>query len=152
MSLQELINDNKLSKIENVSSEDVKAMFSRAVRFFNDVKKSLKYGGDDLVNYTNIYDAIRIAGEAFLLFHGYRARKGGGYHYIVIRAVSKIINGELSGVFKRIEKMRSKRNRIEYGVLEVSRSELIQAIDDAEKFILKVDKLIKAKDSQKSFI
>lgn len=152
MSLQDLINENKILKFENISIEEIKTMFGKAIRFFNDAKWSLRHGGDDLVNYTKVYDAIRIAGEALLLLNGYRARKGTGYHQIIIKAVSELINGELKIVLKRIKRMRSKRNQIEYGASDVSKDELINAIKDVQQLLSKIEELIKKQDPQKALI
>lgn len=152
MNLQDLISENKILKLENISIEEVKIMFNKVIRFFNDAKWRLRHGGDDLVNYTKVYDAIRIAGEALLLLNGYRARKGTGYHQIIIEAVSELINGELRIVLKRIKRMRSKRNQIEYGASDVSRDELINAIKDVQQLLSKIEKLIKKQDPQKALI
>jgi len=152
MSLQNLLNENKISKIDNVSIKEVITKFNQAIRFFNDAKKSLNYGGDDTVNYTKVYDAVRIAGESLLLLKGYRVNRGEGSHYRIIEAIKEIIKGELVKELKRIEKIRSRRHRIEYGALEVSRKELIEAIKDVERVIVKIDDLIKKRNPQKTLI
>lgn len=152
MSLQELLNDNKISKVDNVSIREVMTIFSQGVRFFNDAKKSLSYKGDDTVNYTKVYDAVRIAGESLLLLRGYRIKKGEGRHYRAIEAMREIINGELSRELKSIERMRIKRNRIEYGASEISKNELIEAIKNVEIVLVKIQDIIKRKNPQKTLI
>lgn len=152
MSLQDLINDKKILKIDNVTIKEVRAIFNKAVRFFNSAKKGLQLDLDDLVCYSNAYDATRIAGEAVLLLKGYRVRKGEGFHIRIFDAVKEVINGELGNVLIRIERRRSKRHRIQYGSFDISRKELIEAIKDAEVFIKKIEKIIKKEESQKSLL
>ncbi|PIR12813.1 hypothetical protein COV49_04215 [Candidatus Falkowbacteria bacterium CG11_big_fil_rev_8_21_14_0_20_39_10] len=61
--------------------------------------------------------------------------------------------GELENEFSRLQKMRKKRNKLEYGNLEsISESELRQALEDAGALIGKIDKLILEKEVQKRII
>jgi len=105
-----------------------------------------------LVLYINVYDSTRIASEALLLLKGYRIKKGAGYHIRTFEAIKEILNGQLSKALSRIERRRSYRNRLEYGVIDISRSDLKQAIKDAEELILKIESLIKKVDRQQNLL
>jgi len=151
MNLSDLLNNNQIEKIACQLS-DVKNRRNKAYRIFNFSKKSLVGlgAGDEDIIYTNLYNAVRISCEAILLLYGYRAKKSSeGHHYLVINAASELMNKELENEFSRIQKMRQKRNRFDYGDLTgISQAELQQAIDDAGALLKKIDELIKNKENQ----
>ena len=95
---------------------------------------------------------MRKVAEALLLSNGYRV-KGKDHHKIVIEVAKLIINdSSLDEIFSRFFKMSKNRNKIEYDILEISKTINEQAIKDAESFIKKVHQLIKDKDSQRELI
>lgn len=71
MSLQNLIEQNLLKKIENIPLRQTRQRFNIGVSYLNLAEKNLDDKGEDenysRIIYTNIYDAARIVGEAFLL-------------------------------------------------------------------------------------
>jgi len=151
MSLQDLVKQKLLEEIEGVSAEQIKKRYTRAVSYFQFAKKNINYSDSEII-YTNIYDAVRLGGEVLILSHGYRPKKGEGYHFAIMKAVKEIVNGDLKDVITRIERMRNKRNKIEYSVANVSDVELNKAVSDAYIFLGKVRDLIREKDSQQKLI
>lgn len=111
--------------------------------FANKNLAGLGVGDEDIV-YNNLYDSIRLGCEAVLLINGYRAKTSGeGHHYIVINAAAILLNGQLKNEFQRFQKMRNKRNKIEYGdFIGVSEAELKQANLDAAALLKKIDELL----------
>jgi len=94
-----------------------------------------------------VYDAIRIGCESILLFHGYRVKASSeARHKAVIEAAKELAGSGLDSEFQRMQKMRQKRNKLEYGNLtSISEGELKQSIEDAEKLLGKCAALIKSK-------
>ncbi|MFH1326055.1 MAG: hypothetical protein ABIH48_01135 [Candidatus Falkowbacteria bacterium] len=151
MSLQDLAKQKLLKEIKGVSIEQIKKRYTRAISYFQFAKNNINYSDKEII-YTNIYDAVRLGGEVLILSRGYRPKKGEGYHFIIMKAVKEIVNGDLRVVIKRIEKMRDRRNKIEYSVADVSDIELNQAVSDAYIFLSKVRDIIREKDNQQTLI
>lgn len=91
--------------------------------------------------YISIYDAVRFIGEAFLLLNGYRAKLK-DHHKTVINVTRELMGNEedMKNVLKRLNKMRKKRNELDYDfdAYGASRSAISKAMEDAEKFVSKV--------------
>lgn len=151
MSLQRLINEGKIEKI-NTTINEAKVKKERAFKAYRFSYKNLELSGYESNVYANIYDSIRIGCESILLLYGYKVRKGEGHHSIIIEAAKELMRGELQNEFSRIQRMRRRRHDIEYGYAEVSRTDMIQAAKDAKKLLQKIDKLIREEDLQKSFL
>ena len=149
MNSQKLLNNEQLEKID-VSLADIKNRQEKARRIFNFALKNLSGSGDEDIIYTNLYDSIRMGCEVILWLSGYRVKKSSeGHHYITINAASEVLGDDLSNEFQRIQKMRQKRNRFDYGNLSsISEAELKQALDDAKTLLNKIDDLIKAEDNK----
>lgn len=144
MSLQSLLDDNKIEKI-GVYPKAIQDKIDKAYSFLNYAKKVATYEGENEPIYTNVYDAIRIGCEAILLFYGYRVKASSeARHRTVIEAARDLMGEELSNEFQRMQKMRKKRNRLEYGNLtSISKEELKQSLEDAKLLLSKADELMK---------
>ena len=146
MSLRSLLDENKIEEIK-VDQRAIQNKIDKAYSYLNFAKKAATYEGENEPIYTNIYDAIRIGCEAILLFHGYRVKVSSeARHKAVIEAAQDLAGGELDNEFRRMQKMRQKRNKLEYGNLtSISAEELRQSIKDAKLLLSKVDELMKTK-------
>ena len=135
--------DDNIEKIEPMINFAAKRL-SKAQNFLDFAKKAEVLDGGEENIYTTIYDAIRISCEAILAIFGYRIKKSiQSHHYIVINTASQLTDGKLTNEFARIQKMRNKRNKLEYGDLDsISEQELIQAHLDANALIKEIHKLI----------
>lgn len=71
------------------------------------------YEGDLEGSYILIYDAARISMSSILLLNGLRPTAHGG-HVIVGEAIRAMVSEEGSKVFKRFDRLRNRRNKIEY--------------------------------------
>jgi uncharacterized protein (UPF0332 family) len=71
------------------------------------------YDGDLEGSYILIYDAARIAMTSILLLNGLRPTAHGG-HVIVGEALRTMVSEEDAQIFKRFDRLRSRRNKIEY--------------------------------------
>lgn len=135
--------NNKTERVQ-ASLNDVKNKRDKAYRYYDFAKKQLTGQGDEDIIYTNVYDSIRIACEAILLLKGKRVRSSIlGHHFIVIAEAEIIIAKGLENEFLRFQKMRQKRNKLEYGDLaSISESELSQMMTDNLKLLKKINELI----------
>lgn len=86
-------------------------MLDTAARHLDAAEKI--YDGDLEGSYILIYDAARISMCSILLLHGLRPTAHGG-HVIVGEAVRAMVDQDGSSVFKRFDRLRSRRNKIEY--------------------------------------
>jgi len=157
MSLQELINQEKLKTIQGVSLEQIKKRFNLAYKFFQLAKKFFQENQEEYneVIYTNLYNAARILSEAYLLFNGYKATVGLEHHKTVIQTVKLLMNdAEMEEVFARLDRMRKQRNVIDYDVLTpfVSKQIIEQSIKDIQKYLDKVEQIIEKTNPQKRLI
>jgi uncharacterized protein (UPF0332 family) len=94
--------------------------------------------------YITIYDAARIICEGVLIFFGYRVRQSTkSHHYKIINFAAQLMDGRLENEFIRIQKMRNKRQQLEYGDSNpVSQQEITQAHKDVTALLREVGKLI----------
>jgi len=156
MSLQELINQEKLKTIKGVSLEQVGKRIDLAKKYFNFAVKCFKDNSEEYgeVIYTNLYNAARVLSEAVLLMNGYKADIK-DHHKIVIQAANFLINDDqLSEVFARLNRMRKERHNIDYDIFTpfVSKQVNEQSIKDIQNYINKVEALIDKKNPQKRLI
>ncbi len=126
------------------SIDSASKKLDKALSFLRFAKKAetLKDGEENIYNI--IYDAARISCEAILSVFGYRVKKSSqGHHYVVIDVANRLMEGKLRNEFIRIQKMRKKRNKLEYGDFDqISEQELKQAYADALMLAKAVGKLI----------
>lgn len=156
MSLQELINQELLKEIKEVSFKQIRKRFALAIKYFNFSKKSFEQNGEeyDEVIYTNLYNAAKILGETLLLLNGYKAVVK-DHHKIVIQASRLLMNNsQMDEVFSRLDQMRKKRNIIDYDIETpfVSRQVIEQSVKDIQIYINKVEEFIEKADPQEKLI
>jgi len=125
-----LINFLKDNKIESIgpSPESAKVKLTKAFKFLKNIKK-MEGVVDNEIIYPSAHDAPRLACEAILFLSGYRVKKNiESSHYIMIDCAKELAGENLNLEFIRLQKMRKKRNQLEYGNLDsISKSELEQA-------------------------
>ena len=89
--------------------------------------------------------------ESFILLNGYRARLK-DHHKTVMTATIELMKNEkdVEYVLKRLNKMRMKRNIVDYNLetYDISARSITQALEDVEKFSEKVMECIGGKDPQ----
>lgn len=149
MSLQNLLQNKTLEQI-NTTPTDARQQLDKAFKIFNFAKKNLTETGDEDIIYNHIYDSLRLACVALLFLNGYRVKTSSpGHHRLTVEAASLLLDEKHLNEFERIQHMRKKRNKFEYGnYVPVSRTELEQGMRDAFALLELVDKLIKEKESR----
>ena len=149
MTIQNLIQNNLIEPV-NTTAVDARLIFNKATKVLKFATKNLSSTGDEDIIYAQIYDALRLACSALLVLSGCRVKTSStGYYRTTIEAAAFIIAGEFENEFFRIQKMRKNRNIFEYGnSIDISATELKQAMADAKTLITKIDGLISAKESK----
>ncbi|MDD4901362.1 MAG: HEPN domain-containing protein [Patescibacteria group bacterium] len=148
MNLQDLLKNNQVEPI-NITVADARAQLDKAYKQYNFAKKNLSETGDEDMVYNHIYDSLRLACTAILYLNGYRVKTSGpGHHWMTVQAAGLVMN-ELPHEFERIEKMRKKRNILEYGkTLPISETDLKQGMSDAQTLLERVNTLIGERESK----
>ena len=148
MNLQNLLKNNQIEQV-NTSAVDARVQLGKVYKQYRFAKKNLSETGDEDMVYNHIYDSLRLACAAILYLNGYRVKTSGpGHHWLTVQAASFVMN-ELPHEFERIEKMRKKRNILEYGkTLPISETDLKQGMSDAHILLERVNTLIGEKESK----
>jgi len=135
MNLENLKNNSDLDPIAP-SHEGAVKIFNKATKSIRFVITSLASFGETEnkdIYYKLIYDSVLMSCQAILLLFGYRVKKSTeGHHQKTLNAVAQLVGDELATEMLRLQKVRGKRNRLEYTPLdEISITELRRAKDDA---------------------
>jgi len=153
MTLQKLIEEGKLEKF-SISIGEIKKRLEKGKIRLSFAKQNFNQKTPDSFYdaiFTNIYDAARLIAESFILLNGYRARLK-DHHKTVMAATAELMKNEvgMEYVLKRLNKMRMKRNIVDYNLedYDVSAKSITQALEDVEKFSEKITKYIEKKDPQ----
>ena len=155
MSLQNLIEQGVVNKFTGASLKQVVKRLNLAHSYLNTAKTMLKAKGKkdqnhNVIVYTNIYDSVRMACEAFLLFKNCKAVVA-NHHKMVIAATKDLFgNTGLDNIFIRLDKMRTSRNDIDYGVdiRDLSDQAVLQAFKDANTIFKEIELQIEKKNPQ----
>jgi len=155
MSLQELISQNIVMKFEGASLTQIKKRLNLAYAHLNNASEMFKKNpkndmNKNLIIYKEVYDAMRIAAEAYLLSKGCKAVKE-DHHKQTIKATADLMKEEsLEKVFIRWDKMRKVRNTIDYDIdtTDVSNQSIEQSLKDAKNLLNKIEFNIEKKSSQ----
>jgi len=155
MTLQKLIEQGVVNKFTGASLKQVVQRLNLARSYLNTAKDILEEKGKNnqnhnVVIYTNIYDSVRMACEAFLLLKKCKAAIT-NHHKMVIAATKDLIsNTDLDNIFIRLDKMRTSRNDIDYGVdvRDLSNQAVVQAFKDANTIFKEIELQIEKKNPQ----
>lgn len=130
--------------------EKGKARLNFAKENFNSGVKSEYY---DAI-FTNIYDASRMMGEAFLGLFNLKAMVK-DHHKTIIEIIRTMMkDDDMKNILKRLDKMRKRRHIVDYDFSSSDMSEVTikKAIEDVEKFANKIAESIKEKDPQQKIM
>lgn len=152
MTLANYLKDNKIENI-GMSPESARAKLVKAIKIFRNIKKMIGVVDNEVI-YPPAHDASRLACEAILFLAGYRVKKNiEASHYIIIDCAQELAGESLNLEFTRLQKMRKRRNQLEYGDLDsISQSELEQAIRDLEKLLIYTRDLVEQGESRDKLI
>lgn len=152
MTLANYLKDNKIERI-GLSPESARAKLVKAIKIFRNIKKMIGVVDNEII-YPPAHDSSRLACEAILFLAGYRVKKNiEASHYIIIDCAEELAGEGLNLEFARLQRMRKKRNQLEYGDLDsISQGELEQAIKDLEKLLIYARDLIEKGENKGKLI
>lgn len=157
MNLHNLINQGRIVESGEVDISQIKSRFSTGMNYFVSAKELFNCrANEDSLNviYSNFYDSARIFCQTAVLLSGYKT-SGKYHHETTFLAAQSIINDpEMDDPFKKFERMRSRRNTIEYGpdLIEISVQDIKQTIKDVQRLADKLNFLINEKMGQQRLI
>lgn len=152
MTLENYLKDNKIESI-GPSPESAKVKLTKAFKILRNIRKMTGVVDNEII-YPSAHDASRLVCEAILFLNGYRVKKNiEASHYIIIDCAKELAGESLNLEFIRLQKMRKKRNQLEYGDLDsISQSELEQAIKDLEKLLVYARDLMEKSENKDRLI
>lgn len=140
--------DKGLVKEEKIGFTQTAKVISRAYRSIKSAGTLLK-DGDPEGSYQLSYEAMLLSGRALVFSFGYRPRAYGS-HKIVVDFAREALGEKNNVIVFKFDKMRKNRHYLIYGSgLSISETEAKNAMSSAEKFVLKIEKLVQKKNSQK---
>jgi len=145
---KDLVAEGKLKKEKAIGNNQI-------LRFIKRAKKDLDTAeiireSDEGAALTLVYDAMFHAANALIRSQGYRPGKK-LQHIGIIEAVRRTLGEEFKNIIFKYDKLRIKRNKFEYqAIYNVSKTQLINDIKDANTFIQVIEKYLKGKNPQLS--
>ncbi len=135
-----------LQKESGVGADQIKKRIKRAVLDLRNAK--ILSATDDVGAYRLAYDSMLQAGITLVLYHGYRP-KPANFHKTLTETVKAILGENHSVITKKFEQMRKNRHQAIYDIESITKTEAVDAIKTADKFIKEISEYIKEADPQK---
>ena len=132
MSVDEMVERGELERVEP-DSDAAEAALEEARRHIQSARAIA--GADPNGAFQLAYDAARKAVAAHMRRHGYRVRRGEGGHALTARYLAEALDDEHG---RRLDAMRRRRNRSEYGSAFFSAAELEESAALAESILAAV--------------
>lgn len=127
----------------------VEKLISRAYKDLKAAKANLDI--DEGIAYTVAYLAMLHAARAFILLKGFRPADG-YQHKTVVEFVSYFLGTEFKVITEQFDRMRRKRNIFTYEIdISISKSEAINALSTAAKFVDLIKEIIRKENPQMEF-
>ena len=127
----------------------VEKLISRAHKDLKTAKANLDI--DEGIAYTVAYLAMLHAARAFILLKEFRPADG-YQHKTVVEFVSYFLGDEFNAITEQFDRMRRKRNIFTYEVdISISKSEAINALSMAARFVDLIKGIIRKENPQMEF-
>jgi len=131
---------------------DLRAVEKLLLRAYKDLKAAkANLDIDEGIAYTVAYLAMLHAGRAFILLKGFRPADG-YQHRTVVELMSHFLGKEFKLIVEQFDRMRRKRNIFTYEIdISISKSEAVNALKTAERFVDLVREIIQKGNPQTEF-
>jgi uncharacterized protein (UPF0332 family) len=127
----------------------VETLLLRAQKDLRTAKANLDI--DEGIAYTVAYLAMLHAGRAFILLKGFRPADG-YQHKTVVEFMSHFLGKDFKLIVEQFDRMRRKRNIFTYEAdISISKSEAVNALKTAERFVDLVKEIIQKESPQTEF-
>ncbi len=131
------------SQIEKVMLKARRCVKSAKILFESD---------DEDAAFQLAYEAMLFAGRALFFSNNLRPRAAGS-HKIVVDFVAEVMGQDFKVLADIFDNMRRKRNYLIYGIgSETSKQEAKNGIENAKEFVVKIEKIVQAKNPQKKLL
>ncbi|WP_020579811.1 HEPN domain-containing protein [Actinopolymorpha alba] len=141
--IERLLKEQRLQRV-TASRDHAEKMLAQARRYASSARKLVSTDPDGA--YVLAYDAARKALTAVLENQGLRPTSRGG-HVVVIDAVTAQLDPPLGQILRPVDRMRSRRNRVEYpdvNVPEVTQQEVAETLPKVDAVLDTAAKVIDA--------
>lgn len=131
---------------------DLRAVEKLILRAHKDLKTAnANLDIDEGIAYTVAYLAMLHAARAFILLKGFRPADG-YQHKTVVEFISHFLGKEFKLIVEQFDRMRRKRNIFTYEIdISISKSEAINALNKAERFVDLMRGVIQKESPQTEF-
>jgi uncharacterized protein (UPF0332 family) len=131
---------------------DLRAFEKLILRAHKDLKTAnANLDIDEGIAYTVAYLAMLHAARAFILLKGFRPADG-YQHKTVVEFISHFLGKEFKLIVEQFDRMRRKRNIFTYEIdISISKSEAINALNKAERFVDLMRGVIQKESPQTEF-
>lgn len=148
MNYKDLVAEGKLKKEKAIGIDQIQRFIRRAKKDLETARIIVK--NDEGAALTLIYNAMFHAANALIRYQGYRP--GNKLQHIgIIEAVRRTLGEDFKATIFKFDKLRVKRNKFEYqAIYNISKTQLINDIEDAGIFIKVVEKYLKDRNPQLS--
>lgn len=145
----DLISQGSLKEEKKIGQDQINRLIKRAKKDLETAKTLLE--SDEAVSMNMVYNALFHSANALIGFYGYRPGKV-RQHAGLIEATSRILGKEIKDYILRFNKLRKKRNLLEYqAIFDFSKIQIENNLAEAKKFVELIDKFIAEKMEQQSF-
>jgi uncharacterized protein (UPF0332 family) len=148
LNYKDLVAEGKLKKEKAIGIDQIQRFIRRAKKDLETARIIVK--NDEGAALTLIYNAMFHAANALIRYQGYRP--GNKLQHIgIIEAVRRTLGEDFKATIFKFDKLRVKRNKFEYqAIYNISKTQLINDIEDAGIFIKVVEKYLKDRNPQLS--
>jgi len=152
MTYEKFLEESLSKGLLRTQKSDLRAVEKLILRAYKDLKTAkANLDIDEGIAYTVAYLAMLHAARAFILLKGFRPADG-YQHKTVVEFVSYFLGDEFKAITEQFDRMRRKRNIFTYEVdISISKSEAINALSMAARFVDLIKGIIRKENPQMEF-
>lgn len=152
MTYEKFLEESLSKGLLRKQKSDLRAVEKLILRAYKDLKTAkANLDIDEGIAYTVAYLAMLHAARAFILLKGFRPADG-YQHKTVVEFVSYFLGNEFKVITEQFDRMRRKRNIFTYEIdISISKSEAINALSTAARFVDLIKGIIRKENPQIEF-
>jgi uncharacterized protein (UPF0332 family) len=152
MTYEKFLEESLSKGLLRTQKSDLRAVEKLILRAHKDLKTAkANLDIDEGIAYTVAYLAMLHAARAFILLKGFRPADG-YQHKTVVEFVSYFFGNEFKVITEQFDRMRRKRNIFTYEIdISISKSEAINALSTAARFMDLIKGIIRKENPQMEF-
>jgi uncharacterized protein (UPF0332 family) len=152
MTYEKFLEESLSKGLLSTQKSDLRAVEKLILRAHKDLKTAkANLDIDEGIAYTVAYLAMLHAARAFILLKGFRPADG-YQHKTVVEFVSYFFGNEFKVITEQFDRMRRKRNIFTYEIdISISKSEAINALSTAARFVDLIKGIIRKENPQMEF-